>query len=257
MVQPGHPSDKGAVPRRDARPPPDRADVLLGLPAASAGYRRRAWAEFQRALDPLAPLKPPRRPRVILLSDSSRPGSSCSRRAPARRGSRGDGHADRLERLAGLQAEPLRATPSAQPRSAPTRTAPPPRARSRPPPARPRRVARSPARRRRRGPRTRELAETPDLLLHERGGGTHALLVPVEPLLAEEREQLVGVAGGCELAEVHAVHPVELGVVEGGGLAPTRSRSKRSTSSSRDMIVVSPSGAQPSRARKFISAGAM
>ena len=36
----------------------------------------------------------------------------------------------------------------------------------------------------------------------------------------------------------------------------TRSRSKRAISSSRDMIVVSPSGAQPSSARKFISAGA-
>jgi hypothetical protein len=35
----------------------------LPLPQASASYRRRAWIEFQRALDPLAPLKPlpPRR----------------------------------------------------------------------------------------------------------------------------------------------------------------------------------------------------
>ena len=43
---------------------------------------------------------------------------------------------------------------------------------------------------------------------------------------------------------------------EAAGLLITRSRSKRAISSSRDMIVVSPSGAQPSRARKFISAGA-
>jgi hypothetical protein len=28
------------------------------LPAPSASYRRRAWIEFQRALDPLAPIKP-------------------------------------------------------------------------------------------------------------------------------------------------------------------------------------------------------
>jgi hypothetical protein len=33
------------------------------LPAPSASYRRRAWIEFQRALDPLAPIKPLRRPR--------------------------------------------------------------------------------------------------------------------------------------------------------------------------------------------------
>jgi len=33
------------------------------LPLPSASYRRRAWLEFQRALDPLAPIKrlPPRR----------------------------------------------------------------------------------------------------------------------------------------------------------------------------------------------------
>jgi hypothetical protein len=28
------------------------------LPKPSASYRRRAWVEFQRALDPLAPVKP-------------------------------------------------------------------------------------------------------------------------------------------------------------------------------------------------------
>ena len=33
------------------------------LPAPSASYRRRAWIEFQRALDPLAPIKPLPRPR--------------------------------------------------------------------------------------------------------------------------------------------------------------------------------------------------
>ena len=34
------------------------------VPAPTASYRRRAWLEFQRALDPLAPIKrlppPPR-----------------------------------------------------------------------------------------------------------------------------------------------------------------------------------------------------
>jgi hypothetical protein len=33
------------------------------LPTPSASYRRRAWIEFQRALDPLSPIKPMRRPR--------------------------------------------------------------------------------------------------------------------------------------------------------------------------------------------------
>ena len=28
------------------------------LPKPSASYRRRAWIQFQRALDPLAPIKP-------------------------------------------------------------------------------------------------------------------------------------------------------------------------------------------------------
>jgi hypothetical protein len=34
------------------------------MPLPSASYRRRAWVKFQRALDPLAPIKPlpPRRP---------------------------------------------------------------------------------------------------------------------------------------------------------------------------------------------------
>jgi hypothetical protein len=39
-------------------------DVLAGLPAPrpTLQFRRRAWAAFQRALDPLAPPKPlPRR----------------------------------------------------------------------------------------------------------------------------------------------------------------------------------------------------
>ncbi len=35
----------------------------LETPLPSASYRRRAWLEFQRALDPLAPPKPLRPPR--------------------------------------------------------------------------------------------------------------------------------------------------------------------------------------------------
>ena len=47
-----------------------RREIALGVPERlrppqpSASYRRRAWIDFQRALDPLAPLKPLRRPRV-------------------------------------------------------------------------------------------------------------------------------------------------------------------------------------------------
>jgi len=33
------------------------------LPLPSASYRRRAWIQFQRALDPLAPIKPLPPPR--------------------------------------------------------------------------------------------------------------------------------------------------------------------------------------------------
>jgi hypothetical protein len=42
-------------------PPSHRLEDLL--PAPSAGYRRRAWIQFQRALDPLAPIKPLPPPR--------------------------------------------------------------------------------------------------------------------------------------------------------------------------------------------------
>jgi len=33
------------------------------IPKPTASYRRRAWLEFQRALDPLAPIKQLRPPR--------------------------------------------------------------------------------------------------------------------------------------------------------------------------------------------------
>lgn len=33
------------------------------LPTPSTSYRRRAWVQFQRALDPLAPIKPLPPPR--------------------------------------------------------------------------------------------------------------------------------------------------------------------------------------------------
>jgi hypothetical protein len=49
------PEDKAAAMDRISNPTP--------LPAPSASYRRRAWIEFQRALDPLAPIKPLPPPR--------------------------------------------------------------------------------------------------------------------------------------------------------------------------------------------------
>jgi hypothetical protein len=42
---------------------PDKGEMETRIPKPSASYRRRAWVQFQRALDPLAPIKPlpPRR----------------------------------------------------------------------------------------------------------------------------------------------------------------------------------------------------
>lgn len=54
---------------RSCKDPEDKATKMNrnrdedSLPTPSASYRRRAWIEFQRALDPLAPIKPLRRPR--------------------------------------------------------------------------------------------------------------------------------------------------------------------------------------------------
>jgi hypothetical protein len=49
------------------KPPPEErkkpVNTDVHLPAPSASYRRRAWVEFQRALDPLAPIKPLPPPR--------------------------------------------------------------------------------------------------------------------------------------------------------------------------------------------------
>jgi hypothetical protein len=51
------------------------------LPRPSAQFRRRAWLEFQRALDPLAPPKP--LPGALIReTDSSRPRSSRLSKRP-------------------------------------------------------------------------------------------------------------------------------------------------------------------------------
>jgi hypothetical protein len=41
----------------------DREEKETQLPRPSSSYRRRAWVQFQRALDPLAPIKPLPPPR--------------------------------------------------------------------------------------------------------------------------------------------------------------------------------------------------
>jgi hypothetical protein len=56
----GRNSEKADVKRSEV----ERGARRLPLPQPSASYRRRAWIEFQRALDPLAPLKPLPPPRV-------------------------------------------------------------------------------------------------------------------------------------------------------------------------------------------------
>jgi hypothetical protein len=50
----------------DSQRAPQRAEKdeqEMQLPSPSPSYRRRAWIEFQRALDPLAPVKPLPPPR--------------------------------------------------------------------------------------------------------------------------------------------------------------------------------------------------
>ena len=46
----------------DRQDMPETTDQKL-LPTPSASYRRQAWIRFQRALDPLAPIKPLPPPR--------------------------------------------------------------------------------------------------------------------------------------------------------------------------------------------------
>jgi hypothetical protein len=54
---------------RNNRQPPNEKKTMKpndhdqDLPAPSASYRRRAWIQFQRTLDPLAPIKPLPPPR--------------------------------------------------------------------------------------------------------------------------------------------------------------------------------------------------
>jgi hypothetical protein len=46
--------------KEDERPmQPEKREPELSLPRPTTSFRRRAWLEFQRALDPLAPVRQP------------------------------------------------------------------------------------------------------------------------------------------------------------------------------------------------------
>jgi hypothetical protein len=47
----------------DRTPASEAARTEAKIPTPSASYRRRAWVQFQQALDPLAPIKPLPPPR--------------------------------------------------------------------------------------------------------------------------------------------------------------------------------------------------
>ena len=47
----------------DSKTAAEREEMETRIPKPSASYRRRAWVQFQRALDPLAPIKPLPPPR--------------------------------------------------------------------------------------------------------------------------------------------------------------------------------------------------
>src|SRR5262249_59919523 len=66
----------------------------------------------------------------------------------------------------------------------------------------------------------RKLAEASDLLLDDRRGGAYGLRRPVASSLAEIRHQPRRVLVRRERAQVDAVQPVELRVVEGRGARP-------------------------------------
>jgi hypothetical protein len=57
-------NDRGSEAKTEQEQQPlTQADDRQHLPAPSASYRRRSWVQFQRALDPLAPIKPLPPPR--------------------------------------------------------------------------------------------------------------------------------------------------------------------------------------------------
>jgi hypothetical protein len=49
--------------KQEEQPRVQRETPDTDLPTPTASYRRRAWIQYQRALDPLAPIKPLPPPR--------------------------------------------------------------------------------------------------------------------------------------------------------------------------------------------------
>ena len=114
---------------------------------------------------------------------------------------------------------------------------------------------RGPARRRRRGTRrTPGTRQHGDLLLNERRRLVHALRAASRDRARPRRRRADRRTRSPTAPQVDAVQPVELRVVEGSRARATASSVKRLMISSRVITVVSPSGAQPIRARKLTSA---
>jgi hypothetical protein len=62
MTNSGNNTEDSATPAETTIGETKMSELGIEIPLPSASYRRRAWAAFQHALDPLAPLKPPPRP---------------------------------------------------------------------------------------------------------------------------------------------------------------------------------------------------
>ena len=67
-----------------------------------------------------------------------------------------------------------------------------------------------------------KLAEAPDLLLHERRRRPDPVVGPIGAALVHELDEPLGVLLGRQRAEVDAVHPVELRIVERAGARADR-----------------------------------
>ena len=232
------------------------------LPTPTPQFRRRAWRTFQRALDPLGAAAAAAYAATAALSRASvfsRPSSSMLSNRPGE-----TFEPVTATRIGWKPCRGFRPSRSATPRSAASiasavngstlgeRRRAPPRAR---------RAAVELGRigldvvEEEAGERG-ELAEPRDLLLHERR--RLARRAPRPSRSPARRARATSACGVARPAAARAGTRRSSSRASRSrtapGSTPTRSSVKRSTSSSRLMIVVSPSGAQPSSARKFISA---
>ena len=210
------------APRSPTRRAAAPGEPTAGLPLPTQRFRRQAWLAFQRALDPLAPPKPlppaaaPRRSRR--LSVTSRPSSSMLSNSPGEIFEPVTATPDRLERLraASGRARPRRAQRRLDRRR--RRTA---RARQRllgrasigPPPSR---AAGSGSRRRRGNPRSRGTPPAARSSPARAAPRARRARRPSRSRSRRARARAVRELVRRELAEVDAVHPVELLVVELG-----------------------------------------